>query len=229
MTGDGGAQVGLWLTVIALGVYHGLNPTMGWPLAVANGLTARRGAAVFATGAPLAAGHFLAMAIVLVPFALLAWYVEWSSAIRVAAGAAVVVFGVYRLLDRRHPRFLARIRPAHVAWWSLLIATAHGAGLMLVPFALGLCTSTFAIGAPPASAPSHAALMRSMGAGVAVAVSVSIVHTLAMLGAGLAMAWIVYRYLGLRFLTRTWLDLEVLWGASLVFTGAASVALALLR
>ena len=215
--------VGLWLTVIALGVYHGLNPTMGWPLAVANGLTARRGAAVFATGGPLAAGHFLAMAIVLVPFALLAWYVEWSRGIRLVAGGLVMLFGVYRLVDRRHPRFLARVRPTQLAWWSLLIATAHGAGLMLVPVALGLCASF----GPPDASFSHAALARSMGTGFAIAVGVSVVHTLAMIGAGLAMAWAVYRYLGLRVLTRTWLDLERIWGASLVITGAVSTALAL--
>ena len=121
-------DAGLWLAVIALGIYHGLNPTMGWPLAVANGLTAKRGGAVFATGWPLGAGHFLAMAIVLVPFALLTFYVEWSRAIRLAAGSAIVLFGVYRLLRPRHPRFLARIRPAQLTLWSLVIATAHGAG-----------------------------------------------------------------------------------------------------
>ena len=100
-----GGVTGLWLTVIVLGIYHGLNPTMGWPLAVANGLTARRSAAVFATAWPLGAGHFLAMAIVLVPFALLASYVEWSRTLRLVAGAVVLLFGVYRLIDHRHPRF----------------------------------------------------------------------------------------------------------------------------
>ena len=218
----GSAYASLWLTVILLGVYHGLNPTMGWPLAVANGLTAKRGTAVFATAAPLAAGHFVAMAIVLVPFAVLAAYVDWSTTIRVAAGAAVALFGAYRFVDRRHPRFLARVRPTQLAWWSLLIATAHGAGLMLVPVALGLCTAT-----PPDGSLSHAALMRSMNASVAMAVGVSLVHTVAMIGAGLAMAWTVYRYLGLRLLTRTWLDLDRVWGASLVVTGLASTAVAL--
>ena len=220
---DTGAQVGLWLAVIALGIYHGLNPTMGWPLAVANGLAAKRGAAVFATGVPLAVGHFLAMTIVLVPFALLAWYVEWSRGIRLAAGGLVMLFGVYRLIERRHPRFLARVRPTQIAWWSLLIATAHGAGLMLVPVALGLCTSA----AAPDASFAHAALARSMGGGVAIAVGISAVHTLAMIGAGLAVAWAVYRYLGLRVLARTWLDLERIWGGSLVITGAVSTTLAL--
>lgn len=216
----GGAYASLWAMVVALGVYHGLNPGMGWPLAVANGLTEKRSAAVFATAAPLAAGHFVAMAIVLVPFALLAAYVDWSTTIRIAAGAAVTLFGAYRFVDRRHPRFIARVRPTQVAWWSLLIATAHGAGLMLVPVALGLCAAT------PVDS-SHAALMRSMNASLATAVVVSLVHTLAMIGAGLAMAWSVYRYLGLRILTRSWLDLDKVWGASLVLTGATSIALAL--
>jgi hypothetical protein len=213
------AHVALWLTVIALGVYHGLNPTMGWPLAVANGLAARQGRAVFATAWPLGVGHFAAMAIVLVPFALLAWYVQWSQAIRLAAGAALLLFGAYRLIARRHPRFLARVRPTRLAWWSLLVATAHGAGLMLVPLALGLCTSA-------QSATAHEFSMPAMRGDVATAVAVSIVHTIAMIGAGLALAWTVYRYLGARFLTRSFFDLDKVWGASLVATGALSLALA---
>ena len=217
-------RAGLWLTVIAFGVYHGLNPAMGWPLAVANGLSAKRGGALFATAWPLCAGHFIAMAIVLLPFALLAWYVDWSGAIRVGAAALVVLFGVYRLIDRRHPRFLARVRPTQVTWWSFLMATAHGAGMMLVPVALSLCT-------PPrgsaSAASGHESSMALMRTGLGTALAVSIVHTLAMIAAGLAMAWIVYRYLGLRFLTRTWVNLDTVWGATLVATGAASCALAL--
>jgi len=210
---------GLWLAVIALGLYHGLNPSMGWPLAVANGLAARRASAVFATAWPLGVGHFLAMAIVLVPFVLLAWYVEWSRGIRVAAGGVVVLFGAYRLIVRRHPRFLARIPPARLAWWSLLVATAHGAGLMLVPVALGLCT------AAPASSTgafAHERLVEAMRGGIAIAFAIACVHTIVMIGAGVALAWTVYRYLGLRALTRSWLDLDTVWGARLVATGALS-------
>ena len=209
----------LWLTVVALGLYHGLNPAMGWPLAVANGMTDRRAASVFATMLPLGGGHFLAIAVALAPFAWLGWYLEWSRAIRIGAGLAVLLFGVYKLLGRRHPRMLARIAPTRLAWWSFLMATAHGAGLMLVPFMLGLCA---------APAPGHHAMMASMAqANMSTALLIATVHTLTTLLAGIGMAWIVYRYLGLRVLQRVWLNLDAVWGASLVLAGAAGIGLAM--
>jgi hypothetical protein len=225
------AAAALWLTIVAIGVYHGLNPAMGWPLAVANGMTAQRDSAVFATVLPLGAGHFAAMAVVLVPFAWLSWYVEWSRAIRLGAGALVLLFGIYKLIERRHPRALARIRPTQLAWWSFLMATAHGAGLMLVPFMLGLCaTAPTAADAGPAamSDAGHASVMNYLAqSNLATAVAVAAVHTLTMMLAGIAMAWAVYRYLGLQFLRRAWFNLDLVWGASLVIAGAAGVGLAL--
>jgi len=222
----------LWLTIVAVGVYHGLNPAMGWPLAVANGMAARRGGAVFGTLLPLGGGHFIAMAVVLVPFAWLSWYAQWSREIRIGAGALVLLFGVFKLIQRRHPRALARIRPTQLAWWSFLMATAHGAGLMLLPFMLGLCATlpdpvqTNAVAALPEL--GHAAVMDYLAQStVATALAVATVHTLAMMVAGVAMAWIVYRYLGLRFLRSAWLNLDVVWGASLVIAGAAGAAMAL--
>ena len=111
------------------------------------------------------------------------------------------------------------------------MATAHGAGLMLVPFMLGLCAT-----APPAVDAAAAAAVRDVGhatvmnylaqSNVATAVAVAAVHTLAMMLAGLAVAWAVYRYLGLQFLRRAWLNLDRVWGASLVVAGAAGVAMA---
>lgn len=222
----------LWLAIIAIGVYHGVNPAMGWPIAVANGMSVRRADAVFMTVLPLAGGHFAAMAMVLVPFAWLTWYVEWSRALRLGAGALVLAFGVFKLIERRHPRALARIRPTQLAWWSFLMATAHGAGLMLVPFMLGLCVAAppamDAVAAGTVRDPGHATMMNLLAqSNVAGAVMVAAVHTLAMMTAGLAMAWAVYRYLGLQFIRRAWLNLDVVWGASLVIAGAAGVALAL--
>ena len=225
------ATATLWLTIAAIGVYHGLNPAMGWPIAVANGMSARRADAVFATALPLGGGHFMAMAIVLVPFAWLSWYVEWSRSLRLAAGALVLLFGVYKLAERRHPRALARIRPSQLAWWSFLMATAHGAGLMLVPFMLGLCVTAPAArtsAEPAMGGLGHASVMNYLAqANVGTAVLVAAVHTLAMLIAGLGMAWGVYRYLGLGFLRRSWFNLDLLWGASLVVAGAAGIAAAL--
>lgn len=204
----------LWLAVAALGAWHGLNPAMGWPLAVANGLMARRAAALLGTLLPLAAGHLLAMAVVLLPFALLSPLLAWQRELRLAAGALVVAFGAWRLIDRRHPRFLARVRPTQVALWSFLMASAHGAGLMLLPFALGLCL-------PAGRAPLP------LAAGLAASALVAAVHTVAMFIAGLAAAWAVYRWLGLKALSRGWFDLDTVWGASLVLAGAASAAMAL--
>lgn len=209
----------LWLTVAAIGLYHGLNPAMGWPLAVAKGLEERRAGAVAATMLPLGGGHFAAMAVVLLPFAWLGAYAAWSDEIRLFAGALVLAFGVSKLVWRRHPRALARIRPSRLAWWSFLMATAHGAGLMLLPVMLGLC-------ATPQDG-WHGGLMAALArSSLATAVAVAVAHTLVMLLAGLAMAWAVYRYLGLRFLRRAWFNLDLVWAGSLVAAGAAGVVTA---
>jgi hypothetical protein len=222
----------LWFTIVAVGVYHGINPAMGWPLAVANGMAARRDRAVFATLLPLGGGHFIAMAVVLLPFSVLSGYAEWGRAIRIGAGVLVLAFGVFKLVQRRHPRALARIRPTQLAWWSFLMATAHGAGLMLLPFMLGLC-ATVAPAADPGAAASlpdagHTTVMNTIArANLATAVAVAAAHTLAMVLAGLVMAWAVYRYLGLRFLRSAWLNLDTVWGASLVVAGAAGAVMAL--
>ena len=216
----------LWLTVVALGLYHGLNPAMGWPLAVANGMTERRAGALLATMLPLGGGHFAAMAIVLAPFAVLGWYVEWSRAIRLGSGAAVLLFGLFRLISRRHPRMMARIPPTRLALWSFLMASAHGAGLMLVPFMLGLCVAP-PPGAPAAPVAGHAAVMAYLArSNLGTAMLVATVHSMAMLLAGVVMALLVYRYLGLRFLRLAWFDLDRAWGASLVLAGAAGMVLA---
>ena len=223
--------IALWLTIVALGLYHGLNPAMGWPLAVANGMADQRAASVLATLLPLGGGHFIAMAIVLVPFAWLSWYVEWSRAIRIGAGMVVLLFGAFKLIHRRHPRLLTRIPPSRLAWWSFLMATAHGAGLMLVPFMLGLCAAPapgMEVDAATVEDMGHAAVMTFMArSNVGTAVLVATVHTLATILAGIAMAWVVYRYLGLRFLRRAWLNLDLVWGTSLFLAGAAGVGLAI--
>jgi len=207
----------LWLAVIALGAYHGCNPGMGWPLAVSNGMCEKRDAAVFTTLVPLATGHFLAMAVVILPFSILFRYLDWSATIRLTAGLTVVAFGLYKLINRRHPRFLNRVRPSQLTLWSFLMATAHGAGLMLVPIYLGLCTTD----------QSHAAMADLMRSGLATSVVVCAVHTLAMVLAGGVMAWVVYRHFGLRLLRAAWLNLDSVWAAGLILTGTIGCGMAL--
>ncbi len=183
---------------------------MGWPLAVSAGLMDRRDSALLAALWPLALGHFLAMAVVILPFAVLAVLTQWRTQIQTTAALLVVAFGVFKLLNRRHPRALARIKPTWLALWSFAVAIAHGAGLMLVPIYLGLCA---------VSDPGHAAAGMLMGSNLTMAVIVAAVHAAAMIISGGMLAWLVYRYLGLRFVSRSWFNLEAVWALSLIAVG----------
>jgi hypothetical protein len=129
----------LWWAVIVSGLYHGLNPGMGWPLAVSAALMERKRGALLRALAALAFGHFLAMTAILLPFSLMTVLVMWEREVRLGAGLLVIGLGIYLLINRRHPRFLARVKPSRLALWSFLAAMAHGAGLMLVPIFLGIC------------------------------------------------------------------------------------------
>jgi hypothetical protein len=169
---------------------------------------------------PLAVGHFLAMLVVMLPFALLAVLVEWQRQIQIGASLLVIVFGVFLLVHPRHPRALARIRPTQLGLWSFAVAIAHGAGFMLVPIYLGLCR-----GADLDS--GHEAAGALINGNVGIAVLVSLVHGAAMIGAGGVSAWLVYRYLGLKFLSRSWFNLDATWALSLVLVGALSLAFSL--
>jgi hypothetical protein len=205
----------LWLAVIASGIYHGLNPGMGWPLAVSAGLMDRQANALFAALVPLAIGHFVAMLAIILPFAFLVSLLEWRSVIQISAGLIVVAFGAFKLINRRHPRALARIRPAQLGLWSFAVAMAHGAGLMLIPIYLGLCSSD--------PEPGHAAAQTLIGGNLNMALIVSSVHTVAMVSSGGILAWASYRYLGLQLVSRTWINLEAVWALSLILAGGLGI------
>ena len=213
------AVAGLWLAVIASGLYHGVNPAMGWPLAVSAGMMEKSPRALASALAALAAGHFVAMLLMILPFSLLLTLVDWRRQIRIGASLLVIGFGVVRLADRRHPRALARIRPTQLGLWSFAAALAHGAGLMLAPIYLGLC-------AADGVDRGNQAAGALMGANLGMAVLVSIVHSGAMIAAGGLLAWLVYRYLGLKFVSRSWFNLDAAWAVSLMLVGAISLALA---
>jgi hypothetical protein len=211
----GWSQAGLWFAVLASGFYHGLNPAMGWPLAVSNGLMQRRERALVGALVYLAAGHVLAMFVVMLPFALLAILLTWQREIQLGASVFIIGFGVFLLSWRRHPRVLARIPPSRLALWSFAVAIAHGAGLMLVPIYLGLCRAYD-------MSRGHRAAQALIETNLGMALLVSAVHALAMVGVGGLLAWLVYRYLGLKFVSRSWFNLDAIWALSLILVGAIS-------
>jgi hypothetical protein len=211
---------GLWLAVIASGLYHGVNPGMGWPLAVSAGMMEKGPRALGAALGALAAGHLLAMLLMLLPFSLLISLVYWQRQIRIGASLLVMGFGAFRLIDQRHPRALARIKPTQLGLWSFVAAIAHGAGLMLAPIYLGLCAAE---GLDRADAAASTLISANLG----MAVVVSIVHSAAMIAAGGACAWLVYRYLGLKFVSRSWFNLDATWAVTLLLVGAISLAFCL--
>jgi hypothetical protein len=211
---------GLWLAVVASGLYHGINPGMGWPLAVSAGLMEKSSRALFMALGPLWAGHLLATLLIILPFAVLVTLAEWQRQIQFGASLLVIGFGVFRLLNQRHPRALARIRPTQLGLWSFAVAIAHGAGLMLVPIYLGLCRAA-------ALDTGHEAAARLIDTSLIMALLISVAHSAAMIAAGGCAAWLVYRYLGVKFVARSWFNLDAAWAVSLILVGTIALAISL--
>ena len=207
----------LWLAVVASGLYHGANPGMGWPLAVSAGLMQKSPRALVASLWPLTVGHFSAMLVVILPFTLLVALLQWQQQIQTGASALLIGFGIFRLVNRSHPKALVRIPPTQLGLWSFAVAIAHGAGWMLVPIYLGLCRAADLD-------PGHQATAALINASLGMAALVSLVHSVAMIAAGGSLAWLVYRYLGLRFISHSWFNLETIWALSFVLVGALSLA-----
>jgi len=206
----------LWWAVIFSGLYHGINPGMGWPLAVSAALMERKHTAMAKALVALAFGHFLAMTVILLPFSLMLFLVEWARDIRIGAGLLVIAMGIYLLINRKHPKFLARVHPSRLALWSFLAAMAHGAGLMLVPIFLGICSID-------TGDTGHQAAQTLMSGNIVTAFAVAAIHTLAMTFAGGLIAILIYLWLGLKFLSKTWFNLDLIWALSLVIVGLFGV------
>lgn len=198
------------------GAYHGVNPGMGWPLAVSAGLMERRARALWAALGSLALGHLLSMLAAILPFALMTTLLDWQRQIQVAASLLLIGFGGFLLIRPRHPRALARIPPSQLMLWSFAVAVAHGAGLMLVPIYLGLCRST-------GISNGHRAADVLINSSFNVALLVSLVHTLVLFVTAGVSAWLVYRYLGLKFISRSWFNLDAIWAMSFVAIGVVSL------
>lgn len=206
----------LWWAVVVSGLYHGLNPGMGWPLAVSSALMERKPSSLYKALAALSGGHLLAMAAILLPFSMLFFLADWQREIQIGAAALVITLGLYLLVNRKHPRFLSRVPPSKIGLWSFLVAMAHGAGLMLVPIYLGICATI-------ETNTGHAAADRLISGNISVAISVAVLHTFAMTAAGGMLAVGVYRWLGLQFLSKSWFNLDLIWALSLIAVGVLSL------
>jgi hypothetical protein len=191
---------------------------MGWPLAVAAGLMERDTRVLCKALGSLTVGHVLAMLLVILPFGLLVALVQWQRQIQIGTSLLVIGFGAARFINRRHPRALARMRPTHLGLWSFAVAIAHGAGLMLVPIYLGLCRAADLH-------ESHGVAATLVKTNLGMAMLVSGVHSLAMIAGGSLLALLVFRYLGLRFVSRSWFNLDATWAVSLLLVGAVSLSI----
>ena len=202
-----------WLGVFLLGCYHGINPAMGWLFAVAIGLQERKSAAVLRSIIPLTLGHIASVGAVVIVTVVAAAQLP-HSAVRIGAAAILLTFGISRLVRVRHPRWVGmRVGFWGLALWSLLMSSAHGAGLMLVPFVTAMHAARDSMGMPmPAPPPQY-------GAGLVMVA----LHTLGYALTTLVIAMAVYVRFGVSFLRTAWFNVDVIWAAALIVSGLVTL------
>lgn len=197
-----------WLTLAGLGAFHGLNPAMGWLFAVALGLHRQSRTVVLVSLLPIAFGHALAIVLAVFLVIVVGTSVD-QTLLRVGTGILLIGWAIYHALygHRHRVRVGMQTGLAGLVLWSFLMATAHGAGLMLLPVLIPLCLAA----SPAAELTASAALPVSLAAvGV---------HTAVMLAVTGAIAAIVYHWAGLEFLRRGWINLDLLWTVALIGAG----------
>jgi len=209
-----------WLAVALLGAYHGIDPSMGWLFAVALGLQEGRRGKVFEALLPIAAGHLVSvgLAVALIAGAMAAGL--WI--LRPLGAVALIAFGLFRLWrPQAHPRWVAmRVNARDLALWSFLMASAHGAGLMLFPILMDMPAGAQGMPAthhhmPTIAAHGHLGLMQ--------AIAVVLVHTGAMLLVMGTVAIAVYQWIGLQILRSAWINLDTIWAVALIAAGLLSL------
>jgi hypothetical protein len=205
----------LWLMLL-LGAYHGINPGMGWLFAVALGMQDRKGSAVAKALVPIALGHALAIGSVVMAAVLLGMALP-REAIRYPVAAILLGLGIFSLIRHYHPRWVRmQVGFRDLTIWSFLIASAHGAGLMVLPVLLGSST---------VEAADHMVAHHHTSAATSplAALLATAVHTIAYLAVTGLIAWVVYSKLGLAVLRKAWLNLDLVWAAALVVSGVVTL------
>ncbi|HEX6134642.1 MAG TPA: hypothetical protein VFZ24_11795 [Longimicrobiales bacterium] len=210
-------EAGPIVALLTLGAVHGVNPAMGWLFAVALGLQEKQGRAVWRALPPLALGHLFAVAVAVLVLTLIGRVVP-EPLLRIIVAGVLLVFGVQRLRRRhRHPRFGGmRVGARDLTIWSFLMATAHGAGLMVLPFIM-----------PAGDHAAHGghAAHAAMATGETAALAAAALHTASYLLVTGSIAVIVYERLGLKLLRTAWINLDVLWAIALIATAVVTLFL----
>jgi hypothetical protein len=209
-----------WILMALLGAYHGLNPAMGWLFAVALGMQERDRGAVLRALPPIAIGHELAIGVVVVVVLGLGLVTD-PSALHVGAGVALIAFGLFRFVKpRAHPRWVrARVNRRELTWWSFLMSSAHGAGLMVAPVLIG----AGAAGEAAASSDHALTAAQSGGLGIPGSVLAVTLHVAAMLAVMGVVAVVVYDKLGVAVLKRAWINLDAVWAGAFVLAGVLTL------
>jgi hypothetical protein len=232
-----------WITLLLLGAFHGLNPAMGWLFAVAIGFQERGLRAVAAALAPIALGHALSVGLIAIPVGLLGLVIP-QDLLLIAIGLTLLAFAGYKIATRfRHPRWVGmRLRHRELVLWSFLMATAHGAGLMLAPVIARMRDEA----APSALAqtahsehmmPDGQMMQMPMqdvghhmspgGDALGPALASVTLHTAAMLVVSAAIAIVVYRQVGVNVLRRAWINLDLVWFGAFLVVGGLTLGLGL--
>jgi hypothetical protein len=203
-----------WIALLLLGAYHGINPGMGWLFAVALGMQEKSSRAVWRSLVPIAAGHALSIGAVVFLAALAGMALPLGS-LKIVVAGILLALGTYRLVRHRHPRgggMLVGFRDLTI--WSFLMASAHGAGLMVLPILLEMSPGAHAGNNHAAAHQMHAAVMGGTTTNL-LAVGV---HTAGYLVVTGVIAWLVYKKLGLALLRKAWLNLDLIWCFALMAT-----------
>lgn len=202
------AHISPWLVLAGLGAFHGINPAMGWLFAVALGFNRGSRRVVWLSLIPIAVGHAISIAVVVAAVVMLGTVLD-RRFLDLAAGIMLLGWAAYYALygHRHRVRVGMRTGMGGLALWSFMMATGHGAGLMLVPVFIPLCLS-----GPPAQS-------LSVDGALSISLAAVAVHTGAMLAVTAAIAGLVHEWLGLEFLRRGWINLDWIWVAALAATG----------
>jgi hypothetical protein len=218
-----------WLSLLALGAFHGLNPAMGWLFAVSLGLQERRLRAVTLALGPIALGHALAIGLAVVAVSTLGLVIP-QRVLLTLGGGVLLAFAAYKVVSRfRHPRWVGmRVGPRELVMWSFLMASAHGAGLMLVPVLVALRGDAVASALAHAGHLGHLAHQPSAASDALLPALAAVgLHSVAMLTVAGVLAVVVYQKVGVEVLRRAWINLDFIWAGALAVTGGIALGLGL--